>query len=325
MRGGSFLGFQRCFIGLFEEDAFHIRWAFENGQARPVDIPLAHGAVTRHTLQKEVFCTEDGSAVPGVDPKFIAAFRIRQALVVPLLGSVGDVLGMFGVLDRVAAGPIDDEDIRRARALAAQSAVALELTRNLHNAEQHRRRAEALVTLALDLNAGLQLREFMRRFALRAVALRGGRAASITLFDMPELETVVMCGASEFEDRTVIRRLAETLRTAVPQYTDDIVFVPAADLLGPLLASSLGWQDCTLVRLAGTSGECRRPLPVDRGAPPAAEDYQLMRALAVHASIALENARLFTRMQQANGRWATSSMRSAITSSSMTRTTIFFA
>jgi two-component system NtrC family sensor kinase len=304
MRGGSFLGFQRSFIGLLEEDAFHIRWAFENGQARPVHIPLAHGVVTRHALQKEVFCTEDGSAVPGVDPKFVAAFRIRQALVVPLLGSSGDVLGMFGVLDRVAPGPINDEDIRRARALAAQSAIALELTRNLHNAEQHRRRAEALVTLALDLNTGLQLTEFMRRFALRAAALLGGKAASITLFDKPELETVVMCGASEFEDRTLIRRLGEALRAALPQYTDDVVFVAAADLLGSLLASSLGWQDCTPVRLAGTSGEIVGVLCMwDRGAPPAAEDYQLMRALAVHASIALENACLFTRMQQANRHW----------------------
>ncbi len=304
MRGASFLGFQRCFIGLLEDTVFHIRWAFENGQARPVNIPLSDGVVARHALQKEVFCTEDGSSLPGVDPKFVAAFRIHQVLVVPLLGSTGDILGMFGVLDRVAAGPIGDEDIRRARALAAQSAIALELTRNLHNAEQHRRRAEALVTLALDLNAGLHMADFMRRFALRATALLGGRAASITLFDMPELETVVMCGASEFEDKTLIRRLAETLRSALPQYTDDVVFVAAADLLGSLLASSLGWQDCTLVRLAGTSGEIVGVLCLcDRGAPPAADDYQLMRALAVHASIALENARLFTRMQQANRHW----------------------
>ncbi len=37
--------------------------------------------------------------------------------------------------------------------------------------------------------------------------------------------------------------------------------------------------------------------------PPAIEDHQLLRAIAGHASIALENACLFTRMQQANRHW----------------------
>ena len=39
VRAASFLGFQRCFIGLLEGNTFHIRWGFENGRAQPVDIP----------------------------------------------------------------------------------------------------------------------------------------------------------------------------------------------------------------------------------------------------------------------------------------------
>jgi GAF domain-containing protein len=74
---------------------------------------------------------------------------------------------MFGVLDRTEPGPISDEDVRRARALAAQVAIALELTRNLHQSEEHRRRAEALVAITLELNNVLHLPEFTRtsRFA----------------------------------------------------------------------------------------------------------------------------------------------------------------
>src|SRR5208283_1305939 len=41
----------------------------------------------------------------------------------------------------------------------------------------------------------------------------------------------------------------------------------------------------------------------DCGTPPSIEDHQLLRAIAGHASIALENACLFTRMQQANRHW----------------------
>ncbi len=202
------------------------------------------------------------------------------------------------------AGAINNEDIRRAQALGGQIAIELELARNLQNAEQQRRRTEALVTLALELNTVLHLPEFMRNFALRACGLLGGRAAALSLFETAEAETVAVSGSSELEDKTLLRRLAEGLRTALPKYTAEISYAPAGEMLEPSLASTLGWTDCTLVRLAGTSGELVGVLCLaDRGAAPSAEDSQLMRAIAGHASIALENARLFTRMQQANRHW----------------------
>jgi len=309
IRAASFLGFQRCFIGLLEEGAFRIRWGMENGSARPVDIPLYDGVATRAVKNKNVFFTEDASATPGANLEFVAAFHIRQLLAVPLIGSNGEVLGMFGALDRVAPGPISDEDVRRARALAAQVAIALELTRNLHRSEEHRRRAEALVTLALELNTVLHLPEFMRNLARRAMGLLGSRSVALTLFQSSAVDTVLIRGSSEAEaseinDPPLLRRFSHALGAALPKYSNDVSFAAAGDLLGAPLASSLGWSDCTLVRLTGSSGEIVGVLCLaDRGAAPGAEDQQLLRAIASHASIALENACLFTSMEQANRHW----------------------
>ena len=314
VRAASFLGFQRCVIGLLENSVFHIRWGVENGVARPVDIPLDDGAATRALKQKNVFFTEDASKTPGANLDFVAAFQIRQLLAVPLLGSNGEVLGMFGVLDRTEPGPISDEDVRRARALAAQVAIALELTRNLHQSEEHRRRAEALVAITLELNNVLHLPEFTRNFALRAASLLGGRSVGLSLFQTSEADTVLICGASEIgaseinasqvNDKQLLRRFSQALRAALPKHPTDVAFAPAGDILGTALASSLRWTDCTLVRLAGSSEELVGVLCLaDRGAPPSVEDHQLLRAIAGHASIALENACLFTRMQQANRHW----------------------
>jgi two-component system NtrC family sensor kinase len=316
VRAASFLGFQRCVIGLLEDNTFHIRWGVENGVARPVDIPLYDGVATGTLKKKNVFFTEDASKTPGANLDFVHAFKIRQLLAVPLLGSNGDVLGMFGVLDRIESGPIDDEDVRRARALAAQVAIALELTRNLHQSEDHRHRAEALVSMALELNTALHLPEFMRNFALRAAALLGSRSVALSLFQTAELDTVLVRGPSEagveagvevgveLDDKPLIRRFRQALCAALPKYPADVAFAPAADILGTAVASSLGWNDCTLVRLAGSSGDLVGVLCLaDRGAHPAAEDCQLIRAIAGHASIALENACLFTRMDQANRHW----------------------
>ena len=319
VRAASFLGFQRCFIGLLENSVFHIRWGVENGVARPVDIPLGDGVATRALKQKNVFFTDDASKTPGANLDFIAAFQIRQLLAVPLLGSNGDVLGMFGVLDRTEPGPISDEDVRRSRALAAQVAIALELTRNLHQSEEHRRRAEALVAITLELNNVLHLPEFTRNFALRAASLLGVGSVGLSLFQTSEPDTVLISGASEVDvsevnasqinasqinDKQLLRRFSEALRAALPKHPTDVAFASADDILGTDLASSLGWTDCTLVRLAGSSGELVGVLCLaDRGAPPSIEDHQLLRAIAGHASIALENACLFTRMQQANRHW----------------------
>jgi len=304
LRASGFLGFKRCFIGLLEEGKFHIRWGLENGRARPVDIPLHAGVASQHLMHKEVFVTEEAAKTPGANLDFVAAFQIKQLLAVPLLGSNGDVLGMFGVLDRVEAGPIVEEDVRRARALAAQVAIVLELTRNLHQSEQHRRRAEALVTLGLELNTVLHLPEFMRNFAVRSSALLGGAGVGLSLFQTPEMDTILMCGEAEVEDKMLVRRFATALRAALPKHTADVVFAPASDLLGSSLAASLGWADCTLVRLTGSSGELVGVLCLaDRGAAPSAADHQLLRAVTGHASIALENACLFTRVQEANRHW----------------------
>ncbi len=83
VRAAGFLGYHRCFIGLLEDSTFHIRWGFENGQARPVDIPLHDGVASRKLKQKDVFLTEDAAKTPGANLDFVAAFGIKQLLAVP--------------------------------------------------------------------------------------------------------------------------------------------------------------------------------------------------------------------------------------------------
>jgi len=97
----------------------------------------------------------------------IARFHVRQVLIVPLLGAEDQIRGAFGVLDRLEGARILPEDVRRARALAAQVAVVLEVARNLHQSQQHRRRAEALMDLAREVDGVLHLPDFARKFVHR--------------------------------------------------------------------------------------------------------------------------------------------------------------
>ena len=75
-------------------------------------------------------------------------------------------------------------------------------------------------------------------------------------------------------------------------------------MLGATAASNLGWTDCTLVRLPGANGELAGVLALSgRSRALDQEERVFLETMAGHAAMALENARLFTRIEQANRHW----------------------
>ena len=110
--------------------------------------------------------------------------------------------------------------------------------------------------------------------------------------------------ATRHEDRALQQRFAHALSELTSKRAEAIVAGSAADLLGSELALNLGWSDLIVVRLPGSNGVLAGLLCLSgRGRPLAAEDRELLEAIAGHAAMALENARLFTTIEQANRHW----------------------
>jgi PAS domain S-box-containing protein len=337
VRAADFLGFGRCFIALYEDGIFRVRYSAKQGQPRQVDTVFPESVATRALREKEVFWSDDLSQVDGVNPEILAQYHARQLLTVPLLGADEAVLGMFGVLDRLDRTGISQQDIRRARALAAQVSVVLEVAHNLHQSEQHRRRAEALTQLAREIDGLLRLPDFSRKFVERAVELAEARSGAVALFQDGKFQTLALYPAerapaeddlsqtlstqagsgknhaaathgiatpARADDRPLQQQLLQALSEVATKHAGTIISGSAAELLGPALASNLGWDDCVFVRLPSSSGELAGLLCLSgRSRPLLAEDRELLQAIAGHAAMALENARLFTRIEQANRHW----------------------
>jgi two-component system NtrC family sensor kinase len=346
IRASDFLGFGRCFIALEEDGHFQVRYGVEKGEPRRVDTPFPEGIATRALRAKEVFWTDEASRTPGANLDFVTKYKVHQFLAVPLLGTSGRVLGMFGVLDRLDGTGISPEDIRRARALSNQAAVVLEVARNLHLSEQHRRRAEALIELAREMDGALRLPEFARRFVSRTAELISANAGLLAVMQEgrwqvaalhaagqpgpktsaalappvdrsitpqpPEEDRRVTAGETSFPkrrsdfllDQNLERALHTALSDFVAQHAETVVSNTAEQVIGSEAAFRLQWSDCTLVRLLGANGELSgllclsgRPSPLD------AEDRIFLETMAGRAAMALENARLFTRIEQANRHW----------------------
>jgi len=337
VRAADFLGFGRCFIALLEDGEFRVRYGVDQGQPRRLDLIFPEGLATRALRAKEVYWTDEAGKVPGANLEVISQYQVRQLLAVPLLGANGQVLGMCAVLDRLDGTGISQQDIRRARALAAQVSVVLEVAHNLHQSEQQRRRAEALTQLARDIDGLLRLPDFARKFAERAVALAEAQAGAVALFQDGRLQTVAFYPGADpvlkpvpnedrlsqdrssddlaaqshvvrtpvrAEGRAVQQQFTLALSEFVSQRTEAVVSGSAADLLGQEVASTLGWTDLVMIRLPGSNGELAGLLCLSgRARALAAEDRELLEAIAGHAAMALENSRLFTRIEQANRHW----------------------
>jgi PAS domain S-box-containing protein len=338
-RAADFLGFGRCFIALLEKDEFWVRYAVDHGKPARVENVFPEGIATRSLRAREVFWTDEASTVPGANQEVVAKYKVQSFLAVPLLGTQKKLLGMFGVLDRLDGTGISQEDIRRARALSNHAALMLEVANNLHLSEQHRHRAEALVELAREIDGALRVPEFARRFSSRMVELTGSRGALLaTMQDgrwhiaaqpQAKAETVVSPPSSAEQpadstdgptgqgvlvryrdsqpqppsEREMDRAFGEYLEAFLQKHPGIVVCAPADQVLGPH-AAACGWNTCTLVRLRGPSGQLDGVLCLDRKSVSISpEDRVFLETMAGHAAMVLENARLFTQVEQANRHW----------------------
>jgi PAS domain S-box-containing protein len=305
-RATDFLGFRRSFLGLLEDGKVAVRWSYLEGKHGDAGYLIPEGILTQAMMRGELLAADDVTSLDGANQRVLGEFKVRQLLAVPLQGTNGRSLGMFGVLDRNDAGQITSEDIRRAQALAAQVSVALEVSKNLLLSEEHRRRSTALTSLALEVNSLLRGPEFAHRFVERAASIMDAQDAALIVQGSENGSSVVMRdratggeAAAEIQDK-----LAEATLSAFSSDQEAITVIGAARLLGAELATKAGWNEVILARLNGSEGDLLGVLCLaDRTKPLREEDRQLLQAVAGQAAVSLENSRFITRIEQANRHW----------------------
>lgn len=304
-RATEFLAFRRSFVGLIEDGKVSVRWSYMDGQHGEAGYVIPDGILTQAIARGEILWADDATTLEGANQKILAEFKVRQLLAVPLQGTRGQSLGMFGVLDHNDGGQITSEDIRRTQALAAQVSVALEVSRNLLLSEQHRRRSSALTSLALEVTSLLRGPEHAHGFVERAASIMEANDAALVVQGAGNASAVVMRTPSEGKDVSEMRELlAEKTLSIFSSEAEGILSVSAARLLGGTTAQKVGWGEVILARLNGSAGELVGVLCLaDRKKPLKDEDRQLLQAVAGQAAVSLENSRFIARIEQANRHW----------------------
>lgn len=227
-----------------------------------------------------------------------AVFRSRWCLIAPVL-SGGGVRGVFVFMRRNVAGSSNRNIAKQAQAFAAAFEAVVGTSFPSSGAAEVR--AQSLMNLAVELKPSLRLPEFVGRFTLRAAEMLGARAAILVLTRSARLETVYSHkaqGQSEWPE------VDAALTALAAEHPEPLLLGPAAALLGTERATAFGWRGLCFARLTGSQGDLLGGLClIDRAPELSAADRDLVHALVGHASVALENSRLFSRIEQSKRQW----------------------
>lgn len=171
---------------------------------------------------------------------------------------------------------------------------------NLH---EHKKRAEDLMEMSLDLGSALRLPDFVKNFTERVAEMIGARNAILGLAQGNVVESVGFFGVKP--ERELSRKLNAALSEYAERHPEAKITRDGVQALGEEIAAAFGWRNLTLARLEGTESDLLGILVLaDISRELTSGDLNLLQALIVHASVALENSRLFTRITQSSRQWA---------------------
>jgi two-component system NtrC family sensor kinase len=196
------------------------------------------------------------------------------------------------------------ELIAHLSAFSSLAASYIAVQRNSLAAEKARRRAEELVSLAQELNSPTRMEQLVSSLTSRVVTMLEAGAAVLAIVHRTQFTVAKSSDATLEHDRALARNLGVALLKLLSRRAESIVFGSVEDLFGTELASALKWRNVAVARLQTNSGELLAVLlvgncPTEFGP----SERNLLEAACGHAAVALENSRLFGRMEAANRHW----------------------
>ena len=282
------------------------RTDFEDDDLTPMgeSVPIRDNTLIGQVVKtRSVARIEDGTAASYLDHAWVRAHGLRHLIGVPIF--VGDdVWGSINLMWRADQSP-RDEDIQLVESFAAQASIAIE------NARQFRQTQQTLVreTASADIlrvisQSTADIHPVFDLIARKAAELCGASFCTLDRFDGDGLHLSAQHGFKA-------KGLAALLATYPMKRTEGSISFKAIDA-GTVAhiedAQSDSYFDASLAATVGFHHLMGVPIRsggriwgvIGLGWPgkkaPTSEDVELIQTFADQASIAIENARLFTEV-----------------------------
>ncbi|MEX2161773.1 MAG: GAF domain-containing protein [Anaerolineales bacterium] len=261
-------------------------------------VPLAQGVAGR------VAATGTPWRIPDVlkEPSYLnVSPNMHSELCVPILGSSNKVLGVINA-ESAQEDAFSDKDMRLLNTIGGQLGTAIEKIRLFESERVQREQAETLREVAAILSSETDSSSVLDLILEQLKRVVPFDSASIQIIKGENLSIRAIAGSLDssalgyeipIKDDHFAHPLLYEHRTVVYEDISD----HAGWLQAPGASGVKSWIGAPLV----VAGECVGVLTVDGYQPKQfnAADAQVVSAFAIHAGIALENARLFEAAEDA--------------------------
>jgi PAS domain S-box-containing protein len=202
------------------------------------------------------------------------------------------------VLIGSAAGHrLSPEDSALLVRICAVAALAISNAELHAAAEVRARQSRDLLNLGRELSSFSYLADVISAFIKRVPAILRARAGAVALFQAARLGVRAQ---HPKVDPALLPSLALALEEALRRNPAPIISGLAQDILGVQMATNLSWHEITIARLPAPDGTLLGVLCLADGEIAVPD---ILPSLVDQLALAIENARLFTRMHEANHHW----------------------
>lgn len=276
-----------CLMLLDEQDNLEIQAAqhFDQSSVDASDLELSHTVVREALENRKPILTTNAQ----LDPRFsgqesVIGYHLRSIVCVPLQ-TRGRPIGALYLDNHIREGAFSEEDLPILTAFAAQAAVAIENAHLYAETDQAlAARVEELTTLQKidqELNASLELEHVLDLTLSWALRSTDAKAGQLCLFDEAgEVQMITAAGNQANPTEPEPEEISRVTESTAP------IPVGKQRLLVPLRfeGKTRGFLD----------------LKSNGNSTLGTKTADFASRLADHAAIAIENARLYKQVQQAN-------------------------
>jgi len=291
----SLLGVEGSLVSSLDDGAFRVDAAVGLLGGLRGDRNRPGESLAVRTLQElRPLIVNDVEEPHGGDQAFMRQLGVRQVLTAPLVAGGA----AFGVLVAVNSprGAFTEGDAALLQRVAELGSPAVRSAQLLERERRSVREARALAEIVMHLNQSLELERVFTLVAGHAADLLGGAGATVTMVDGEQLRIVGSAGHAVGRFQGLLPRdgvfSGEALRRRRPVRTSDLRQFPrwerSADLLADVSPNAIAAPLLVGDRAIGTVLVYGNPLRDFNE-----HEEELLLALASHAAVAVENARLY--------------------------------
>ena len=206
---------------------------------------------------------------------------------------------MHMTIERDRAFSPKEKEAARGLVLIADSAF-----RNLQSFARIRSRSESLVNLAIELGGALNVSDSISILTRRAAEMMGARAALLTLQAEERLEPMFATGTLEETPLANLAAAASALERLSRHVRSEVTVVNAEETSKHPAFAAMDWHSFVLCEFKANAGDRLGVLALAGCPLMRADDRQTLQAVVRQGTMALENARLFSRISRSSRQWA---------------------